>query len=333
MTGANMRVEKADKEAAAWHERLGTTSVATQTIEDFFTWRALPGNADAYRRVQRVWTESGRASADPVLAQALEEARLRAARRRLVRGRRPLMIGSVVAVAGAVCLAVSGTFWWQGRGLYSTDVGQQRVVELADGSNVKMDTGSRIRVRLERGMRRVDLMEGQALFTVAHDATRPFVVQAGDTEVVAVGTVFDVQRRGADVDVTLVSGIVDVASASVPARKTRMNAGQQTRVSSGDVRTRAVDTKSATAWTQGRLIFEDVPLANAVAEINRYLPEKIFIDDATLNAAPINGVFRTGDRDAFVAAASDALGLVASSGAGGSVRLSRRPDLSSRPPG
>lgn len=324
MTGPNKRVQRADTEAAAWHSRLGTTSVATATIEDFFAWHAIPENADAYRRVNEVWTRSRGLSADPELAQALEDARQRAARRRLGRVRRPGVIGGAVVVGCAVCVTVFGAIWWQGRGVYATQTGEQRVVELADGSTVKLDTATRMRVRFQGARRHVELIEGQALFTVTHDAARPFVVTAAGTDVVAVGTVFDVQRRGGNVDVTLVSGVVDVTAPTTPGGRTRLQAGQQARVSATAVRTRKIDTGTETAWARGRLVFEDVPLLEAVADINRYLPDKIVIDETALGSVRVNGAFRTGDRDAFVAAAEDVFGLKASPSPDGSIHLSRR---------
>lgn len=324
MSGFQKKARAPEKEAAVWHARLGSTSVATATVEEFFAWHAIPENADAYRRVDKVWRESGAHAADPVLARALAEARSRARRRPSRGARSRTFIGLGVAVAGAVCLAVGGIVWQQGRGVYETELGQSRVIALADGSEVTLDTGTRLQVRMERGVRRIRLDRGQALFSVAHDPARPFVVQAGDTSVVAVGTVFDVQRKGGEVDVTLVSGVVDVALKASPARKTRMAAGNQARVSTAGVTTRAVDTRAETGWVRGRLIFEDTPLAEAVGEINRYLPQKIVIGDPALGAVPVNGLFRTGDRDAFVAAASDALDLQATALADGSVRLTRR---------
>ncbi|WP_262422641.1 hypothetical protein [Brevundimonas denitrificans] len=79
-----------------------------------------------------------------------------------------------------------------------------------------------------------------------------------------------------------------------------------------------------TSWTTGRLIFQNVPLGQAVEEMNRYLAEGIVIDDPGIRDEAISGVFRTGDRDAFVAASSDVLGLSVVPKADGAVGLSRR---------
>ncbi|MDM8354279.1 FecR family protein [Brevundimonas diminuta] len=323
MTNPTMRVEKAEKEAADWHARLGTTSVVTKTIEEFFEWRSRPGNADAYRRVERVWRESQGLAGDPDVAGALAEARGRGKGRAPKRDRRPFVLGGL-AITTAFALVIGGAFWWDGRGVYSTTIGERRVVTLADGSSVNLDTDSRIRVRFSGDERRIELEQGQALFDVASDAGRPFLVRAGETEVKAVGTVFDVRRTGSAVRVTLISGVVEVADPDAPSRPRRMAAGEQTRVSARGITTAPVDVATATSWTDGRLIFDDIPLEQAVAEVNRYLVDKIEIDDPAIRGIAVNGVFRTGDRDAFVAASSDVMGLAVVPKADGSISLARR---------
>lgn len=221
------------------------------------------------------------------------------------------MFYSGLAAATLAVLMIGGVVSWTGRGVIETRVGEQRVVQLADGSNVKLDTDTRIRVRFVREERRIELDRGQALFQVAHAEGQPFVVAVAGMEVTAVGTVFDVRRRGAVVGVTLVAGVVEVAAPdpALPAR--RMAAGQQAEVTRGGVETWAVDTAVETSWSTGRLIFTDVPLETAVSEVNRYLTARLEIDDPAIRRVAVSGVFRTGDRDAFVAASSDVLGLQA----------------------
>ncbi len=321
MSHPKNRVEASETEAAAWHARLGARSVSTETIEDFFAWRSKPGNADAYRRVERVWGAAGRLEKDPEIARAFSEALSRkdsAARpRRLGRA----VIGA--AIGGAVmAAAVAGALWLQSRTVFATGVGEQRVVQLADGSNVRLDTDSRIRVRFDGDRRLVELEDGQALFTVAHDGDRPFVVLTDDIQVTAVGTVFDVRRDSSGVKVTLVSGVVDVAERAAGRAVKRLAAGQQSQLTPQGQVTRAVDIQAETSWTDGRIVFRDTPLREAVSEVNRYLTQKIVLDAAAQEAASVNGVFRTGDRDAFVSTAAEVFGLRAKKGVDGEVLLS-----------
>ncbi|MNT19531.1 fec operon regulator FecR [compost metagenome] len=135
----------------------------------------------------------------------------------------------------------------------------------------------------------------------------------------AVGTVFDVRREKGEVRVTLVSGAVDVSSEKRAVH--RLAAGHQARVTGAGVGARAVDVAVETSWTEGRIVLENAPLTQAIAEVNRYLTDKIELDAPGREAELVSGVFRAGDRDAFVSAATTTLDLRASAGKGGEVRL------------
>lgn len=322
MAGPNTRVAAADREAAQWHARLGVHSVSTETLEEFFAWRAVPAHAEAYRRVEQVWAASGKLGGDADIQAAVAEALDRGIGKRSRERSRRGLIG-LAAVTAAVCLVAGGWFWLDGRGVHATAVGEQQVVQLDDGSTVRLDTGSRIRVRMKAGERRVVLEAGQALFDVTPDAARPFVVDAGGTRVTAVGTVFDVRRMEAGVRVTLVSGAVDVAR-DVDTAPARMSAGQQARVTRAGVSTRAVDAEAAVSWTEGRLVFEDTPLRQAVDEVNRYLTAPIRLEAGDMAERPVSGVFTAGDRGAFAHATAEGLGLDARVGEDGTLVLSRR---------
>jgi len=324
MSNPTVRVETAETEAAAWHARLGAKSVTTRDIEDFFAWRtAAPANADAYRRVEQIWGQTANLAGDREIDRALDEAMTRrgggGATSRLSR---PLLGLAVASLA--VMLVVVGGVWWQGRGAFSTDVGEQRVVQLADGSSVRLDTASRIRVRFDGRQRVITLEDGQAMFDVTHDPSRPFVVQAGEVRVTAVGTVFDVRREADGASVTLISGVVDVASGD-PSGPRRMAAGHRAEVDARRAPViQPVDVVAETSWTDGRIVFRDTPLRTAVVEVNRYLTDPVVLESTTQDRVLINGVFKTGDRDAFVSTAEAVLGLQARRGPDGTVRLSER---------
>lgn len=118
----------------------------------------------------------------------------------------------VAAALAAVAIAAGFFTWWQlDRGsLYATAIGEQRSIALADGSTMEVGARSRVRVRLSREGRDVELLTGQALFSVAKDPSRPFVVRTDDTRVRAVGTQFDVHRRSSGTTVTVLEGRVAV---------------------------------------------------------------------------------------------------------------------------
>jgi transmembrane sensor len=323
MTGPTRTADTAELEAAAWHGRLGQPRVTTQTIEDFFAWREKPENADAYRRVELAWKQAGAAASSPGVQAALDAAMACGATRRSTgRPWSPFSPAAGVLAAGVVVAALiyGGWTWSAARGTYETSVGEQRLVQLADGSSVRLDTDSRVRVRLSDGRRLIELDRGQAMFTVARDPGRPFVVQAGGAAVTALGTVFEVRRDGADVRVVLLSGVVEVEGETLAA-PARMRAGQETRVTPRGALSRSVDVTAAASWTEGRLTFVDAPLGEAVAEVNRYLSRPVVLGEGVDAGVAVNGVFRAGDREAFVAAASGALGLHAVNRPDGGGRL------------
>lgn len=323
MCNPKARVETPDQEAAEWHERLGARSVTRETIREFFDWRKSPANADAYRRVELIWTESRKLAGRPEITEALNDAMSRRLRNTSEERTTRTLLG-MAAIGAAAALAFGGWTWWQGLSTFTTGVGEQWVVQLADGSSVRLDTDSRMRVRFNDGQRLVDLERGQAMFSVAHDAQRPFVVAAGEARVTAIGTVFDVQRQGAGISVILVSGAVDVMRLSSSEKPVRLAAGQEAKLTTAGTVSRVVDVPTATSWTEGRIVFRDTPMSEAVAEVNRYLTAKVILESQDLASVPVNGVFKTGDRDAFVAAASGVFGLEPTAGPDGSIRLSER---------
>lgn len=113
-------------------------------------------------------------------------------------------------LAASILIAFTGSWLYLQRGVYTTDIGEQRSLALADGSTVELNSRSRIKVQYTEHERRIDLLEGQALFHVAKNKLRPFIVHTGDTRVRAVGTAFDVYKTGSGAVVTVVEGRVAV---------------------------------------------------------------------------------------------------------------------------
>lgn len=314
----------ADREAAEWHVRLGERPVSASTLSDFRAWRASPANADAYQRLETLWRTTGSLSSDADI-QALTRETLEASRKKSVTSRPRALWTAGAVVVTVVAATIALTVWLPSRGVYETAVGEQTSVRLDDGTQVHLDTATRLRVRYQKAERRLVLERGQALFVVAHDAMRPFRVAAGETEVTALGTTFDVRREDAGARVTLVTGSVAVRDTTTATpRQWRLAPGQQIRTNGRAPRPEAVDAAQTTSWSEGRLIFRNTPLRDAVAEVNRYLPDKIVLSAGTPGSVAINGVFDAGDREAFVAATSDLFDLEARPEPGGGVRLSPR---------
>jgi len=208
---------------------------------------------------------------------------------------------SAVALAAVVLLAVAAVVFLgrdKSGGSYSTGIGEQRTVQLVDGSTVELNARSAIQVRLTEHQRDVTLLEGQALFRVAKDKLRPFVVRAGDAQVRAVGTAFDVYKKQTATVVTVVEGRVETyeESDSPGTAAIVLSAGEQLTVLPHTVtKPTRTDTSVATAWVQKRLIFEETPLSDVAEEFNRYNRRPLTIDDSELEKLRISGVYSSTD--------------------------------------
>lgn len=303
------------EQAAAWHQKLKSRPADEAVRADFERWRAVPENGAAYASVARTWQAAGAlaGASHPAHERRLSEL-LDEARRQRPFWRRT---GPALAAASAVLsLALAAVVWFTGltpgfgpetsapeaRTVYMTAVGERSTLTLDDGSQVALNTNSRLSVDFAEQVRRVILEDGQALFEVAHDASRPFVVQAGRHQVVALGTAFDVRVNAESVQVTLIDGSVRVEdSATAGAQPTRLDPGEQFVAGGpqqGEVHQARVE--QVTSWRDGRLIFSDEPLHRAVAEVNRYSKRRIVLADEALAELRISGVFRTGRPDSFV---------------------------------
>lgn len=314
------------KEAAEWFSRLNQRKVTTADIKNFSDWRRDPENARAFSRLEAMWDAAGTLATTPGMAGLTEDAASRARqappRRRTSPSGRLIPLGAAGAIA--VALAVGSWSWWsaQSPDTYDTAIGEQRTVRLDDGSRVVLDTNSRITVRFTGARRLVTLASGRAMFEVESDAARPFLVQAGDTEVTVVGTRFDVRRSGSGARVVLVEGRVDVHKPSSTDAQWTLAPGQEVTTSAPTPRVIAVNVPAETSWTVGRLTFENTPIAAAVAEVNRYSSKPIELRNERISSIRVSGVFNAGDVDGFVAALRDLYHLEAVTAADGHVILS-----------
>jgi transmembrane sensor len=315
-----------DLEAAAWFTRLSQTSVTTAALYEFQAWRRDAANAQAYAAVEATWEATKRLANDPDIQAATAAAlRVRPARTRL---RRPGLPGvgpyALGATALAAVLAAVAALWisTQIPPSYETRVGEQRLVLLQDGSRIRLNTNSRLIVRFRPHERRVVLARGEAFFEAAHDAARPFVVEAADARVRAIGTKFDVRRDADAVKVTLLEGQVRVVQANRPAARILTPNQQLTVTRAGLTAPRATDAREAAGWTAGRLTFHAAALEDAVAEVNRYAAHPIVLSGSdSLARQPISGVFDTGDTRSFVSAVALEFDLTATADPDGGVRL------------
>lgn len=204
---------------------------------------------------------------------------------------------SFAAAAGLLVICAGSYFSWNAlRGdRYSTSIGVTTAVPLSDGSKVTLNTDSKIRVSVTRTERRIDLDQGEAFFDVAKDPLRPFIVVVGDKRVVAVGTRFSVRRMGEDLRVVVTEGKVMVSSLLLGAGDIAQTRHEQFTVQQRS----SAQTEQILSWREGYLMFDEMKLADAVAEFNRYNAQKFVIQDATIADIPVTGHFRSTNVESF----------------------------------
>lgn len=304
MSAADM-IETQAAEWLAQRDGAGWTDERQQALDAWLN--ESTAHRVAYLRLAGAWERADRLS---VLRRARPEFR-------------PLPRWSMQRLAAGVVLAVAaGSIWWgtravldEGGDRFSTVVGARQVVALADGSQVTLNTDTRLRADVGRGGRAVWLEQGEAYFEVAHDATRPFVVHVAGRRVTVLGTHFSVRRIGSKVQVVVAEGRVGVDPESAPAG-TSPTLVDADHVAVADAKSVLVVAREAgkihndLSWRQGKLVFEQTTLADAAAEFNRYGRKQLVIADAATAEIRIGGSFDANNADGFATLLRQGFGLV-----------------------
>lgn len=309
---------KTDIESTAldWLMRQDAGELSPAVQVEFDQWlSASTRHRVTFLRLQAAWTRADRLKRLRPLDGSIDENLLESPRPRW-----PARLRSASwALAGTMAVSVAAIAWFTlypiGWNDYDTAVGSSERVILRDGSTVTLNTDSKLRVRLTRERREVVLLQGEALFDVAHDSQRPFDVKAGATRIRAVGTAFSVRLRGrSDVEVLVAEGrvAIDPPEADLRARidalpptVPMLSAGDSARVRSDALRVTKIQPQAVSrklAWKDGRLWFDRMTLQEAVDEFNRYNRRQIEIIDPQIAALHIGGGFDTTDPDGFIEA-------------------------------
>lgn len=317
--------QEIDLKAADWAARVDRgLSPEEERVLD--AWLATdPRRLGAYGKVLAIAAHSERARA---LAPNFDPAKF-GTRAKPAVSRRALLMGGGGAIAASIAgLTVVGLV---GRGqTYNTRLGEVKVTPLADGSVMTLNTASRVVVEFSDTQRSIRLLEGEALFDVAKDAGRPFLVDAGETQVRAIGTSFTVRRLGdAPIQVLVREGVVEVNrhAASATFRPVRATANTRVLSSASSTSVAAAPVEPAAirrelAWREGRIAFQGETLGQAAAQFSRYSETRIAIDDPAIAAEQVTGLFQANDPVGFAQAVASSFGLHADVGAG-EVRLRR----------
>lgn len=297
-------------DARDWIVRLTSGDVSEADLKRFKVWRdASDINRQAFETERVFWQELQVLDAKPV-APVLKPDQIALSQPRI--GRRAFLAGGGMALAASAAAFNLPTLrtWWQGD--FATGVGQQAEVSLADGSVAFLNTDSAISVDFRPDFRLVHLLKGEVDFRVAQEKTR-FRVTSQDGNSDALGTVFTVHATNKTTTVTVSKGQVRVSAGSAASDKgsVLLNASEQTSYDIGGLPMRAhrVDLDTELAWTTGRLIFEGRPFGNVVADIGRYLPERIVFGPGVNSDVPVSGIFATSELLPAIRALSQTQGL------------------------
>lgn len=312
-----------DAEAADWAARIDRGPLAPAEDQAFNAW--LAGDvrtAGAYCRMRALALSTERARA---LGPDFNPEDFLAAPPRT--RRYAIRLGG--AIAATALIGVVGT--WQvlsRRGHFSTGKGETKVIALKDGSVVTLNTASEIAVSYTDAQRSVELIRGEALFDVAKNKARPFVVAAGDTNVRVVGTSFTVRHlETAPVQVLVREGVVEVfkpAAGLAPVRITANDLAEAGGVA-GEIAVRVMPEPQVhrqMAWQSGQIAFEGETLSQAAAEFSRYSDTRIIVADPGLAREEIAGLFKATDPVGFAKTIAISLNARADVGEG-EVRLTR----------
>ncbi len=285
------------EDAAAWVVRLEAADLGDAEALAFDAWLLdSPENALAFDDALSV--SQAYAAAGPAVATQLS------ARRVTARPDRRAVMGLGAAAAAAVAaVVVAPQLSGPATNTYETAKGERRTLRLDDGSTVELNGGTRLTVRFARDGRHVTLAQGQAVFDVAHDARRPFLVAAGDRTVRVVGTQFDVRRLAGKLSVTVARGAVEVRpSEGLAGKAYRLHPGQRLDYIEGGDQSRvaSAEPEEVLGWRTGRLVYRQQPLREVVEDLNQQFSTPIRIDDAELAATPISGVLVLDDQASVI---------------------------------
>jgi len=295
--------ENIEVEAAEWLQRRHFWRWVDEDQRQLDEWLGqTPAHLVAYLRLEAALSRADRLAA---LRRPLSTRLVQFARKGWWPGLGRVAAG--LAVAGLIGFAISQTSSAPRDRSYSTAVGERKIITLADGSRIELNTDTVLRLSTGE-QRKVWLDKGEAFFQIHHDVVHPFSVVAGDHRVVDLGTRFVIRKYESRIEVSLVEGSARVDTLN-PWRST-----QSALLTPGDVVVATANTMSLMkrpaaslvdelGWRHGLLIFHDTTLAEAVAEFNRYSTHKIAISDPAVAYLVVGGTFPATDATMFVRAA------------------------------
>lgn len=303
-----------DTRAAEWVAREDTGSLTAEEERALQAWLSADSrHLGAYARMQAIMLHCDRVYRGETAAPGVIAIRPQSFWQRARQWRVAAMAATVAIAAGLTLYVVD-----QREGVHATRVGEIARVSLDDGSVITMNTDSRVRVQFDDERRHIELLRGEAMFDVSKDKRRPFVVSAGDTQVVAVGTSFKVRRTQAAVNVLVREGIVKVQEGSVA--PIQLRAGDKTHVvrhvQAVVQKMDGAEVNRELAWRDGMIAFSGETMNEVAKEFARYSAIRIRIADPDAGGLRVVGLFSATDPIGFSRAAAQSMDLDVTQGDG-----------------
>lgn len=287
-------------EAAQWFVRVQDSQLSVEERERFDAWCAEhPEHQYEFDVLQGLWSATD--LLPKARLQALCEAPAQLPKRRAML--RYAVAASVLAVALGLGLFSGlghpGTYSAE----FSTALGERRQVALPDGSLMDMNSRSVVAVHYVKGQRGVELKQGEAMFSVEHDTSRPFVVEAGAGQVTVTGTRFDVRRDDDQTRVVVEAGTVKVQGRA-SSESVTLTAGRGTHVDAKGLvaAAYAVNPDELTAWRTGKLVFNNATLGEVAREVSRYREQPLRVSTPAVSNLRLTSVFKSNDTEALLKA-------------------------------
>jgi transmembrane sensor len=294
--------ERLEKEAVAWHTLLTSGEIGADERARFEAWRKQSQAHDqAYRKIETLWQ---------MLQMPVRADRQRRKKASKVAHFKRWGLGLAVAASLflMVTLGMFPDYLHQPWADYSTHIGERTSIRLEDGSVAHLNTDTALDVTWHENERRVVLFRGEAEFEVAHDSSRPFRVQAGNTVTEALGTRYIVRYAGSAGTVTLLEGKVRTEQTARNGTFVTLHPGERIAFNAQSLDEVSVaDVSAAEAWRRGRLIMNFVTLRQVVAEINRYHRGQITLLGNALADKKINVAIDLNNIDAWLDTLKDTL--------------------------
>ncbi|WP_444914697.1 FecR family protein [Microbulbifer sp. TRSA007] len=317
-------------QACAWVARLRSDSITSSDRRQFKQWISKEENQLAFTEITELWGDLGALShlpSDTLFPESIPYPQSKAAscsassetQKQLSSKQWTLpqwLMGGGLATCGAIVALWVG---YQGMGgelkaqIYVTERGQIQTISLSDGSEVKLNSNSELRVIYNRNERRTELVRGEAFFEVARQTSRPFTVTAGSANIRVLGTEFNVELNPQSTKVSVTEGTVSVSETdSAPGlgpESVQLIKNEKVSVSErGLSPIGQTSPEEATDWTKGLLVFEKTPLKDALTELNRYLAVPVAASPQVEDKL-VSGTFEISDPDSTLKAIATALDL------------------------